>query len=443
MENSNIENYGYVSEFNFYSNNRHFREYLPNIQIIRLKECLTYYWNYRGRKHFYTITSEFIQKKIQYVLEHKSMIDCLKDNYLFTKFQAVQAANVEAATTCSTSIIEKKKKRRKKKLDRKNAVPTGVKFIVLYVELCDEIVSIYNKSRKTILDSEYSYFNSMMREKYDNEYCIYEFTHLFERKNGNSRHPKTERGYFKIYISNYFNIYCEIKNFNGLILINRKRSNFNGVDLPIYFENGKTIQFKNNNKFILDNHSIDLIKRCGIKTEEKKEGNTTKYLFQFNFNQKSLLKRKESQIMNDTFLSKTIETNKKLMDKNRILNEENERIKKENERIKKENINIVEEFKIRERKLLEETSNREKKLNSKEQILLKNIESNKINQNKEKLKIIQVHKILSKMKNDLEKEKNDLEKEKNNLEREKNNLEREKNKLLSENENIIDKLLGN
>lgn len=62
MENSNIENYGYVSEFNFYSNNRHFREYLPNIQIIRLKECLTYYWNYRGRKHFYTITSEFIQK---------------------------------------------------------------------------------------------------------------------------------------------------------------------------------------------------------------------------------------------------------------------------------------------------------------------------------------------------------------------------------------------
>ena len=93
--------------------------------------------------------------------------------------------------------------------------------------------------------------------------------------------------------------------------------------------------------------------------------------------------------------------------------------------------------------MLEETSNREKKLNSKEQILLKNIESNKINQNKEKLKIIQVHKILSKMKNDLEKEKNDLEKEKNNLEREKNNLEREKNKLLSENENIIDKLLGN
>ena len=154
-------------------------------------------------------------------------------------------------------------------------------------------------------------------------------------KNGNSRHPKIERGYFKIYISNYFNIYCEIKNFNGLILINRNRSNFNDVDLPIYFENGKTIQFKNNNKFILDNHSIDLIKRCGIKTEEKKEGNTTKYLFQFNFNQKSLLTRKESQIMNDDFLSKTIETNNKLMDDNRKLKEENKKIKEEIEKIKK------------------------------------------------------------------------------------------------------------
>lgn len=302
-------------------------------------------------------------------------------------------------------------------------------------ELKDNLRELYIQtySQKKVYEiKEYQFFSKLIREKYDNEYCIYEFEHLFERKTGHPRHPNIERGYFKIYVSNYFNIYCEIKNFNGLIFINRGRSNFDNVSLPIYFENGKTIQFKNNNKFILDNHSIDLIKKYGIKTHEKKEdSSTTKYLFEFNFNINSLLTRKESQIINDDFLSKTIETNKKLMDDNIKLKEENMIIKEEIENIKKK-------FEEKYLSLFNEILKEKKFLNN-FKINLQNRE-NEIEKHKEEIKekIIKIEKanyILLKNKKELD-YKNQL------FEKEKEEFETEKELFHSTNLNTIDNLIN-
>ena len=85
---------------------------------------------------------------------------------------------------------------------------------------------------------------SLVRKEYHNEYCIYEFIHTFEEAE------------LYVYISNYFNVYYETKLKNGKIYY--LDDDRNPVRKKI------SIDHKTDNDVILDNESIDLIKKYQI-----------------------------------------------------------------------------------------------------------------------------------------------------------------------------------
>jgi DNA-directed RNA polymerase subunit L len=120
-------------------------------------------------------------------------------------------------------------------------------------EKIDEIINkikIFIDEVKNIVDFDgINNLKKLLRKEYHNEYCIYKFNHKFE-----------EAAELYVYISNYYNVYYETKFENDKIYYLDDNRN------PI---RGKiNIYIKTDNDIVLDNESIDLIKKYQIKKND-------------------------------------------------------------------------------------------------------------------------------------------------------------------------------
>jgi hypothetical protein len=154
------------------------------------------------------------------------------------------------------------------------------KYGKIRIKLTDKIKEISDKIKifidklKNIVDFDgINNYAKLLRKEYHNEYCIHKFIHKFE-----------EDADLYVYISNYLNVYYETKLKNGKIYYLDDRNN------PI--RSNMLIQIKTDNDVILDNESIDLIKKYQInKSDLMKKNKINRFYMSYDSESINIIKK--------------------------------------------------------------------------------------------------------------------------------------------------------
>ena len=315
-----LDRYGYVGEFNYYSNhqipilclvNYKNGKYWNSLDALNNKNIILYYSIYTFSQEMHIIN---YLKKIDYYEKFNNIVKELSDdgelleyihNYLDYYYESCYETIYDNFTNGIRNEMRKNSRNStghdlysyfgkcKDQLKNIMNIQDGLykESVINTLTKCD-LINQYNllkqKYDEIIKKKEYIYSiinNEKLNEINDKwkifideliyhnnvnyEYCNYLILCKFQRKEYYNEyciyeyiHKDEKDIILRLYISNYFNIYYQTECKNGRIYI---------LDDDVNPEKGKIkINYKTNNNIILDNESIDLIKNYGKEIDGKK-----------------------------------------------------------------------------------------------------------------------------------------------------------------------------
>jgi hypothetical protein len=230
-------------------------------------------------------TTDMSENDIQiYELVEDSSTNILRlinsNNYirLFSKFNLINEYNVmlkyKGYSRCAT--ITYYAKYGKIVIKEERLEETIGKIRIKLTDKIDETIDkikIFIDKLKNIVDFDgINNYAKLLRKEYHNEYCIHKFIHKFEYAD------------LYVYISNYLNVYYETKLKNGKIYYLYDSNN------PI--RGNMLIQIKTDNDVILDNESIDLIKKYQInKSDLMKKNKINRFYMSYDSESINIIKK--------------------------------------------------------------------------------------------------------------------------------------------------------